>query len=84
MGPSEIWQASDSQRMSDGISEYTPERMPDKMSEYMSDRCGSLEESTVFFNPLGQLARLVAQRLMQWEVEPEKILNLSQGIQDLL
>ena len=37
-----------------------------------------------FFIPLGQLARLVAQSLMQWEVEPEKILNLSQGIQDLL
>lgn len=30
--------------MSDGISEYTP----DTMSEYMSDRWGSLEESTVF------------------------------------
>ena len=49
MWPSEIWQASDSQRMSDGISKYTPERMPDRMSEYMSDRWGSLEESTVFF-----------------------------------
>ena len=53
MGPSEIWQASDSQRMSDGISEYTPESMPDRMSEYMSeymsDRWGSHSKKVHYF-----------------------------------